>query len=88
MNVYRLLPLIAALLLTAACTAGGKDAVYGAAAKVVDEGCALGALGMAARVDAVREINARTTNGNYTASDCDSDGQPDFDIDANGQPVP
>lgn len=61
-------------------------------AKGVDEACAqfnanpLTALPL--RKQTVGAINALTVNGNYTPADCDSDGQQDFEIDANGQPLP
>ncbi|MGI9489295.1 MAG: hypothetical protein ACR2RF_26085 [Geminicoccaceae bacterium] len=82
-----LIPILAALALQAC---GGP--VTQTLAKGVDEACAqfnanpLTALPL--RKQTVGSINALTTNGNYTAADCDSDGQPDFEIDANGQPLP
>lgn len=84
---YVLIPLVA--LAMAGCTERGEDVAYGAAARVVDEGCGLGAspLGMEGRMKAVDEINERTTVGNYTASDCDLDGLPDFDIGPDGMVV-
>ncbi|MGI9507553.1 MAG: hypothetical protein ACR2RE_31325, partial [Geminicoccaceae bacterium] len=61
-------------------------------ARGVDEACERfnlnPAISMPSRMQAVGAINALTTTGNYTAADCDSDGMPDFDIDANGQPLP
>ncbi len=61
-----------------------------AVARGIDEACARGTspLGVEARREIVAAINARTTVGNHTASDCDSDGLPDFEIDPAGLPVP
>lgn len=55
----------------------------------IDKACAdgLSPLAIEARKQAVAAINERTTVGNHTASDCDSDGLPDFDVDADGMPV-
>lgn len=85
--IKMMLPLLAVLLVTAC---GGP--VTSTLAKGVDEACAqfnanpLTALPL--RKQTVGAINALTTNGNYTAADCDLNGEPDFDIDANGQPLP
>ena len=62
----------------------------GAVARGIDEACVRGTspLGVEARREIVAAINAQTTIGNHTPSDCDSDGLPDFEIDAGGIPVP
>ena len=59
-------------------------------ARGIDEACERGnsPLGIEARREVVAAINAKTVTGNHTPSDCDSDGLPDFAIDANGIPVP
>lgn len=59
-------------------------------ARGIDEACARGTspLGVEARREIVAAINAKTNIGNHTPSDCDSDGLPDFAIDADGIPVP
>ncbi len=59
-------------------------------ARGIDEACARGAspLGVEARRELVAAINSKTEVGNHTPSDCDGDGLPDFDIDADGKPVP
>ncbi len=58
-------------------------------ARIIDEGCESGTSDFAleGRKEFVAEVNSRTEVGNYTPSDCDSDGLPDFEIDANGMPV-
>ena len=59
-------------------------------ARGIDEACERGMdpLAMEARRATVASINSATTVGNHTASDCDSDGLPDFEIDAGGAPLP
>lgn len=59
-------------------------------ARGIDEACADGItpLAIEARKATVAAINAKTTVGNHTPSDCDGDGEPDFPIDASGAPVP
>ena len=83
----RYLILIAALALNAC---GGP--VTQTLARGVDEACqqfnANPLVAMAARQQTVASINALTTIGNYTPADCNNDGQPDFEIDANGIPIP
>ena len=66
-----------------------RDTSYGTLARGVDEACERGmdALAMEARKRAVNEINARTAVGNWTPSDCDSDGTPDFEINPDGSVV-
>lgn len=83
-----LIPLLAAVVL-AGCTERSEDIAYGSAARIVDEGCERGTsvIGTEARMNAVDEINERTTVGNYTASDCDLNGQPDFEIGPDGMVV-
>ena len=58
-------------------------------ARGIDEACERGTtpLAMEARKATVASINAATNVGNHTPSDCDSDGLPDFAIDASGLPV-
>ena len=58
-------------------------------ARGIDEACERGMtpLGIEGRKQIVAEINAKTMVGNHTPSDCDSDGMPDFAIDANGIPI-
>ena len=58
-------------------------------ARGIDEACERGmtTLAIEGRKEIVREINEKTTIGNHTPSDCDSDGLPDFVIDANGIPI-
>ena len=62
----------------------------GAVARGIDRACTEGTspLGVEARREIVAAINAKTMVGNHTPSDCDSDGLPDFEIDADGIPVP
>lgn len=86
--LFNALALPALCLLLAAC--GARDTVLDITARGIDEACArgLGVLAIEARKQVVRDVNARTATGNHTASDCDSDGQPDFAIDANGIPLP
>ena len=89
MRYLALIPLAcAAALALSAC--GGP--VTQTLAKGVDEACEQfnrnPAISMPSRMQTVGSINSFTTQGNYTAADCDNDGQPDFDIDANGQPLP
>lgn len=84
------IPLLAALALSA-CAAFDTvvDTTTGAAATVVDRACA-GGMGIAAievRKDIVDEINAKTTVGNHTPSDCDGDGVGDFEIGPDGMVV-
>ena len=71
------------------CTERGKELTWGTAARIVSEGCQAGTspLAIEGRKEAVAEINQRTTTGNYTASDCDEDGEPDFDINPDGTVV-
>lgn len=59
-------------------------------ARGIDEACERGMdpLALEARKATVASINAATVIGNHTPSDCDSDGLPDFEIDASGAPVP
>lgn len=87
MRYLNLVPIIAALALQAC---GGP--VTQTLARGVDEACAQfnanPMIAMPSRMQSVGAINALTMTGNYTAADCDSDGQPDFEIDANGQPLP
>lgn len=82
-----LIPLVAAAILSAC---GGP--ITQITALAVDEACtqfnANPLLAMPSRMQAVGAINVLTTTGNYTAADCDSDGEPDFAIDANGVPLP
>lgn len=61
----------------------------GAGATVVDRLCESGMspLAVEARMDAVDEINSKTTVGNWTATDCNKDGLPDFDIGPDGMVV-
>jgi hypothetical protein len=58
-------------------------------ARGIDEACERGMdpLAMEARRATVASINRATTAGNHTPSDCDNDGLPDFNIDANGIPL-
>ena len=83
-----LIPIILSAFALSAC--GGP--VSQTLARGIDETCqrfnANPLVAMPSRMQAVGSINAFTTVGNYTAADCDSDGMPDFDIDANGQPLP
>ncbi len=62
----------------------------GLVARGIDKACEQGTtpLAIEARREIVAEINGKTTIGNHTPSDCDSDGLPDFEIDASGTPVP
>ena len=62
----------------------------GAVARGIDRACSEGTstLGVEARREIVAAVNAKTTVGNHTPSDCDGDGLPDFEIDADGIPVP
>ena len=66
------------------------EPAVGAVARGIDKACEQGTtpLAIEARRDIVGEINSRTTIGNHTPSDCDHDGLPDFEIDADGLPVP
>lgn len=66
------------------------DPAASVVARGIDEACEHGTtpLAIEARRDIVAEINGRTTVGNHTPSDCDNDGLPDFEIDADGVPVP
>ena len=82
--------LVAAAAVASGCTERGQELTWGTAATLVDEGCQRGTseLGLAGRKEAVAQINARTEQGNWTASDCDKDGQPDFAIDSDGMPEP
>lgn len=67
-----------------------RDTTYGTLARGVDEACERGMdpLAIEARKRLVEQINSRTVVGNWTASDCDSDGLPDFDIGPDGLPLP
>lgn len=82
-----LIPLLAAVALMG-CTEA-REVGYGTLARGVDEACerGMGTLAMEARMRAVDEINSRTTTGNWTPSDCDGDGAPDFAIGADGMVV-
>lgn len=62
----------------------------GVIAKAIDHACESGTtpLAMQARRSFVAEINSKTTVGNHTPTDCDDDGLSDFEIDANGMPLP
>lgn len=85
-----LIPLLAALsLMGCEFTDTIVGTTTGAAATVVDRACASGMspLAVEARMDAVDEINAKTTVGNWTPTDCDGDGMPDFEIGADGMVV-
>ena len=86
----RVLIAAAALIALAGCSEQGKETLYGTIARGVDEACERGMspLAIEGRKEAVREINSRTVTGNHTPSDCDSDGEPDFAMDANGVPLP
>jgi len=78
-----------ALLLPALALAGCGGAGTQALAQAVDRACAQfsanPALAAPLRAQAIDAVNALTVNGNYTAADCDRDGQPDIAIDANGR---
>lgn len=63
----------------------GKEWSYDQGANVRDTICRR-SLGV--RMDGVAEINSRDGQGWWTATDCDKDGQPDFELDGAGQPVP
>jgi hypothetical protein len=83
----RIGPILPIVLILGGCAA--RDAGLDAIARGIDEACERGmsSLAMEARKQAVKDINERTHVGNHTASDCDSDGLPDFAIDAGGLPV-
>ena len=86
-----LIPIIAAATLSACQVAEQAiDVSTGALATGIDAACQGGMtpLAVEARRELVREINEKTTIGNHTPSDCDNDGVPDFNIDANGIPIP
>ena len=65
------------------------ESAAGVVAKAIDEGCERGLdpLALEARRATVASINERTMVGNHTPSDCDGDGKPDFEIDADGMPI-
>lgn len=67
-----------------------RETVLDVTARGIDEACEEGmsSLAIEGRKQVVRDINSRTVVGNHTPSDCDSDGLPDFEIDANGVPLP
>ena len=87
-----LAPLVVAALALSGCAV--YDAVVeptaGVIAKGIDRACESGnsLLAMEARRGLVAEINSKTQIANHTPTDCDGDGLPDFNIDANGQPLP
>ena len=87
----RYLTFIIAALALSGCEAFDAvvDTTTGAAATVVDRACAggMGPTAMALRMDTVDEINAKTTIGNHTPTDCDNDGLPDFEIGPDGMVV-
>ena len=84
----RYLTLIIAALALTACTF--LEPATSVIARGIDEACERGMdpLALEARKATVAQINAATMVGNHTPSDCDSDGMPDFAIDADGIPLP
>lgn len=55
-----------------------KDFTFDRAADVTDEICGRGD---GVRMDSMDEVNSRAEIGYWTSTDCDRDGQPDFQID-------
>lgn len=82
---YPILAILAVLTMGCTVVDTGTEVI----ARGIDEACQRGMdpLAMETRKTLVREINEKTVTGNHTPSDCDNDGLPDFDIDADGLPV-
>lgn len=88
---YLILTIFAALSLSGCAVYDAvAEPTAGVIAKGIDRACesGTGLLAMEARKAFVAEINSKTVVGNHTPTDCDNDGVSDFNIDANGMPLP
>lgn len=84
----RYLILCAAIALVSGCGGAATQTLARGVDRACEEFNANPLTSLPLRKQAVGAVNLLTTQGNHTASDCDNDGMPDFDIDANGQPIP